>query len=359
MSDFYFKQINPEHTCKAYLFGPANSKNVAIVDPELEHIDEYLDLLKKENLTLKYIIDTHTHADHISGAAALKEFSNAELIMNKRAPAKCVSMRVSNGDEIDFEGLKVKFLETPGHTKDSISIILPGKILTGDALFLDDGGAGRDDLPGGSPELHWETLQKFLSLPDELVVYPAHDYRGRINSSLKQQKETNPFLKPRTKEEYIDFLLDLQLGPAEWMNDVLKANFECTTDPKAAWVPIDSSSCEVMGTLQPGVKEQQVNIISPDKLQEKLDNKDDFVFIDVRGISELHGKLGKVDGAINIPLTSIMNDIGQVNKFMNKEIIAICGSGKRSIIAAKMLKKSGFKNPLFVEGGIKAWRKIK
>ncbi len=359
MPDLYFKQINPEHTCKAYLFGPENSKNVAIVDPELEHIDEYLDLLKKENFILKYIIDTHTHADHISGAAALKESEKAELIMNNKAPAKCVSMRVSDGDEMDFEGLKVKFLETPGHTKDSISIILPGKILTGDALFLDDGGAGRDDLPGGSPESHWETLQNFLSLPDELVVYPGHDYRGRKPSSLKQQKETNSFLKSRTKDEYVEFLLDLQLGPAKWMNDVLKANYECTTDPKAAWVPIDSPSCEVMGTLQSGVKEQHVNTISPDKLQEKLDNKEDFVFIDVRGISELHGKLGKVNEAINIPLTSIMNDVGQINKYINKKIVAICGSGKRSIIAAKMLKKSGFENPQYVEGGIKAWRKIK
>ncbi|QEE17371.1 MBL fold metallo-hydrolase [Promethearchaeum syntrophicum] len=359
MSDYYFKQINPEHTCKAYLFGPVNSKSVAIVDPELEHIDEYLDLLRKENFTLKYIIDTHTHADHLSGAAALKEESDAKLIMHKKAPAKCVSIRVSNGDELDFEGLNIKFIETPGHTKDSISIILPGKILTGDSLFLDDGGAGRDDLPGGSSELHWETFQKFLSLPEDLIVFPAHDYRDRKPSSLKKQKESNPFLKPRTKEEYVEFLLDLQLGPAEWMKDVLKANYECTTDPKAAWVPIDSPSCEVMGTLQPGVEEQQVNNILPRKLQEKLDNKEDFVFIDVRGISELHGKLGKVVEAINIPLTSIMNDVGQMNKYINKSIVAICGGGKRSIIAAKMLKKSGFKNPLYVEGGIRAWRKIK
>ncbi|MHA2018493.1 MAG: rhodanese-like domain-containing protein, partial [Promethearchaeota archaeon] len=176
--------------------------------------------------------------------------------------------------------------------------------------------------------------------------------------NLKKQKEKNPFLKLRTKEEYVDFLLELQLGPAEWMKDVLKANYSCTTDPKAVWVPKDSPSCEVLGTLQPGVKEQKVNAISPLELQKKLDMKENFIFIDVRGISELSGKLGKIDDALNIPLTSIMNDVNQLNNFKNKEIVAICGSGKRSVIAAKMLKKSGFNNPVYVEGGIKAWKKI-
>ncbi|MHA1721315.1 MAG: MBL fold metallo-hydrolase, partial [Promethearchaeota archaeon] len=101
--EYYFKQINPEHTCKAYLFGPGKSKNIAILDPELEHIQEYLNFIKQKNLNLKYIIDTHTHADHISGAAALKELTNAIIIMNKNAPAKCVSKHVSDGDIMDFE----------------------------------------------------------------------------------------------------------------------------------------------------------------------------------------------------------------------------------------------------------------
>lgn len=353
-----FINLNPDHTCKTYLFGPLSSQNVAIVDPELEHLQSHIEFLTEHHLTLKYIIDTHTHADHLSGAAALRDKTGAELIMAQNAPALCVSIRVKDGDTIDLEGLSITFITTPGHTTDSISVILPGRILTGDALFLDDGGAGRDDLPGGNSADHWSTLQKLSRLPEDLVVFPAHDYRNRTPSSLHHLKGTNPLFNIQTQEDYIDYLLDLQLGPADWMHDVLKANSSCTRDPKAAWVPIDSPSCEAMGTLDPNVEKQQVDAISPATLQHKLDMNEDFLFIDVRSVGELQGKLGKVDRASNIPLTSIMNDVSQLNQFKEKFIVAICGSGKRSIIAAKMLKKSGFDTPVYVEGGIKAWRSI-
>jgi len=353
-----FENLNPDHTCKTYLFGLKSSQNVVIVDPELEHLDSHIEFLTEHNLNLKYIIDTHTHADHLSGAAALRDKTGADLIMAQNAPAPCVSIHVKDGDTIDMEGLEITFITTPGHTADSISVILPGKILTGDALFLDDGGAGRDDLPGGNSADHWNSLQKLRHLPEDLVVYPAHDYRNRTPSSLQHLKGTNPLFSIQTQEDYIEYLLDLQLGPADWMHDVLKANYSCTQDPKAAWVPIDSPSCEAMGTLDPNVEKQQVDAITPAMLQNKLDQNEEFLFIDVRSIGELQGKLGKVDQASNIPLTSIMNDVSQLNKFKKTSIVAICGSGKRSIIAAKMLKKSGFESPAYVEGGIKAWRSI-
>ena len=353
-----FENLNPDHTCKTYLFGPPSSQNVVIVDPELEHLQSHIEFLTEHNLALKYIIDTHTHADHLSGAAALRTETGADLIMAHNAPAPCVSIRVKDEDTIDLEGLLITFITTPGHTADSISVILPGKILTGDALFLDDGGAGRDDLPGGNPADHWNTLQKLCHLTENLVVYPAHDYRNRIPSSLQNLKGTNPLFKIKTQDDYIEYLMDLQLGPADWMYDVLKANYKCTQDPKAAWVPIDSPSCEAMGTLDPNVEKQQVDAISPAVLQHKLDMKDKFLFLDVRSIGELQGKLGKIKQAQNIPLTSIMNDINQLIKYKKSIIVAICGSGKRSIIAAKMLKKSGFEHPVYVEGGIKAWRSI-
>lgn len=358
MIEYRFESINPHHTCKAYIFGPEGSKAVSLIDPQLDHLDDYIQIITEQGLKLKYIIDTHTHADHISAASALKHRYNAKIIMGEKAPAKCVDIRVKDQEILDFNGIPMKFITTPGHTKDAISLILPGKIFTGDALFLDEGGAGRDDLPGGNSIDHWNTLQKLLTLPENLIVYPAHDYRGRTPSSLAHQKESNPFLKLKTQEKFVEFLNDLILGPADWMKDVLKANYSCTQDPKAAWVPLDSPSCEVMGTIDPSLEKFQVNSISPETLDQKIRFPEKNVLIDVRSKKELEGKIGRLKEAVHIPLSSIMNDVSQLNPFKEKQIITICGSGKRAKIAAKMIKKSGFQDPVFVEGGIKKWKEI-
>ena len=370
MIAYRFEPLNPTHTCKAYAIRPLDSSSLILVDPQLDHLDYYIDYIAKEGLKLKFIIDTHTHADHLSAGAALKEIYHAELIMGEKAPAKCVTRRVKDNDELLFEGISIKFLETPGHTEDAISVILPNEILTGDALFLDEGGAGRDDLPGGDSGNHWDTLVKLKTLPEELIVFPAHDYRGRTPSSLGNQKLTNPFLKIETKETFIAFLEDLILGTADWMNDVLKANYACTQDPKAAWVPLDSPSCEVMGTLDPELENLHVMGISPQQLEANLHSAstspsdassrspNSFILIDVRSKQELSGKLGIIKEATQIALSSIMNDVSQLNQFKDKQIITICGSGKRAKIAAKMIKKSGIANPWYVEGGIKKWKSL-
>ena len=188
--EMVFRQLNP-HACRTYLIGIKDSNEVAIIDPVLDHLNDYTELLNKENLKLSYVIDTHTHADHISGASALRGITGCEYIMHKNAPAGCVSIRVSDGSELDLFGIKINVMHTPGHTKDAVSLIFQDRILTGDTLFLDDGGAGRDDLPGGDPGEHWESLKKIIKLPDHLVVYPAHEYRNRQPSAQGTQKKNN------------------------------------------------------------------------------------------------------------------------------------------------------------------------
>jgi glyoxylase-like metal-dependent hydrolase (beta-lactamase superfamily II) len=153
-----FRQLNP-HSCKTYLIGTPGSNEVALVDPVLDHLNDYMKLLKDGNLKLRYVIDTHTHADHISCGPALKDITSSDYIMHENAPSKCITRRLQDGSELDLMGIRVNVLYTPGHTKDSVSLVFPDRILTGDALFLDDGGAGRDDLPGGDPAEHWESLQ--------------------------------------------------------------------------------------------------------------------------------------------------------------------------------------------------------
>jgi rhodanese-related sulfurtransferase len=255
-------------------------------------------------------------------------------------------------------GINVKVIETPGHTQDSAILLLPDKILTGDTLFLDEGGAGRDDLPGGDPGKHWESLQKLLELPEHFIVYPAHDYRNRNPSSIKHQKQTNPHLKPVSKEEFINYINDLKLGPAEWMKNVLKANYACAQDPTAAWVPVDTSACEVKGTLPIGVNEQEITTITPDELQIKMNSGNKPFLLDVREPYELQGELGKIEGIENIPITQLIANVDKLSDLKEKEIILICRSGGRAATAAQILTQIGYKKTIILEGGMINWKNV-
>ncbi|UCG71024.1 MAG: MBL fold metallo-hydrolase [Thermoplasmata archaeon] len=350
-----FEQINP-HSCKTYVMGEDDSKEVAMVDPVLDHFKDYLEYLKKYNLELVGVIDTHTHADHISCCAALRDVTECDYLMHDLAPAKCVTKKVDEGHKFTIAGIPVEVIHTPGHTRDSVSLILPGRILTGDALFLDDGGAGRDDLPGGDPAHHWETLEKFKTLHEDLMVHPAHEYRNRKPSSLGNQKKTNPHLINRTKEEFIKYLEDLRLGPAEWMKDVLKANYACARDPKAAWIPVDINACEIKGTLEHGVNDITVEEISPKDLKEMLDSQEDLILLDVRQPKELEGVLGHLDGIKHIPIDELTKQLGHLEDMKDKNIITICRSGARAHTAGQILKQAGFSEVKVLAGGMIAWR---
>jgi sulfur dioxygenase len=353
---YHFEQLNTD-VCKTYLFYEKGSKEAAIVDPKINYLTAYLDLLKERDLTLKWIFGTHSHADHIDGAAALKDATGADIYMEEQAPAplKCVNKRVHEGDELFVGKIPVKVICTPGHTKDSVSYILPGKVLTGDVLFLDDGGAARTDLPGGDPGEQWESHQKLKQLPKETIVYPAHDYRNRIPSSLADQMQNNPFLQYKTKQEYIEFLNEQKLGPAEWMKNVLNANFQCTRDPHAAEIPEEGNSCEVKGTLPADVAALTVEYTNIDAIKARIDKGEKLIVVDVRDKGDLTGPMGKIKGSINIPITDVNTTLGNLEQYKNREIIFVCVKGKRSMTAAQLAKHAGFTKPIVMKGGMTAW----
>ena len=250
-------------------------------------------------------------------------------------------------------------MHTPGHTKDSVCLVFSDRILTGDTLFLDDGGAGRTDLPGGDPVEHWESLQKLMKLPDYLTVYPAHEYRVREPSSLGEQKKRNPNLQPRTKEAYVKWLNEIKLGPAEWMKDVLKANYACTRDPKAATIPADVPSCEVKGTATCGANEPQPLTIPVSEVRNRIENRqlNTTILLDVREPSELKGELGVLNGAVNIPVGQVVQRLRELEKYKGMEIVTICKSGARAHMTATTLLKAGFKKVFTMDGGMMAYRK--
>ena len=354
-----FEQLNP-HACLTYLIKTESSNESILIDPVLDHAEDYLNTLKEQNLRLTHIIDTHTHADHISGAAAIKDLTDSKIIMHENAPARCVNIRVQEGDELNLLGTRIKVLHTPGHTQDSISLVFKeyDRVFTGDTLFLDEGGAGRDDLPGGDPEKHYDSLQKLLRLPDHLVVFPAHEYRGNQPSTLAKQKTSNPHLKSRSREEFVHYLEDLKLGPADWMQDVLKSNYACARDPGGIWIPVDSPACEIKGTLEIGVNEQIISSISAQELKNRLDRKQVPLMIDVREKPELKGPLGHLKDIRHIPLGYLISNLEKPSILKDQEIILICRSGARAHTAAQIMQKKKFSKVFVLEGGMKAWRDL-
>ena len=222
--DYLFEQFRVERGCLGYIVSSA--RRAAIIDPELEMVEPMLDYVFEHGLKPAYIVDTHTHADHISGARELKSKSTAKIVMHESAPASCVDVRVEDGDRLYLGELPVKFLHTPGHAKDLVSVLLPGRILSADALLI--GSCGRTDLPNGSAVRAYHTLyHTYRALPDDLLVFPGHDYEGREHSVLGDEKASNPKMNFGDEEGFVRYMErenPQTLTPVYQLADALKAN---------------------------------------------------------------------------------------------------------------------------------------
>ena len=346
------EQLNPA-ACRTYLL--SQDDEAVLIDPVVDHVSDYLNLLSDRKLKLTHIVDTHTHADHISGGPALRDATDSEYIMHKLAPAKCVTIRVEEGDELTLAGYTAKVIETPGHTQDSISLIFKDTIFTGDFLFLEDAGAGRDDLPGGDAKTHWNSLQKLNKYSGDIMVYPAHEYRDRKPSNLDNQRALNPHIKKasESKEAFIAYIDELKLGPADWMKDVLAANYKCATDPNSVWIPTDLPACEVKGTLNPNAADIEVAVIEPEELAEYKG----AILIDVREPDEIVGPLGAIEGVKNIPVGSLTHRLDELKDYKDKDIIAVCRSGARANTAAQIMITAGFEKVKVLNGGMIKYNK--
>ncbi|TFG49034.1 MAG: MBL fold metallo-hydrolase, partial [Candidatus Brocadiia bacterium] len=185
-------------SCYSYILGFENE--ALLIDPHISLPEEYREYLTNNKLTLKFIVDTHTHADHFSSAAVLKKQLKAPVLMHEKAISGVADRRLKDNDQINIGTVGIKVIYTPGHTDDAISLYGDGKLFSGDVLLV--GSVGRTDFQNGSPESMFDTLQKIKALPDETALYPGHDYHEQRSSTIAKEKQGNPFLKETNKEAF-------------------------------------------------------------------------------------------------------------------------------------------------------------
>ena len=224
-----FKQLfDDKSSTYTYIVSSGKGREALIIDPVIEHTHIYVDLLNNLDLKLVKVIDTHIHADHISAMAELKERTNCQTIMGERSKSEVVNLKVKDNEKISIDGINLKALYTPGHTDDSYCFVMEDRIFTGDTLLIN--GTGRTDFQNGnSKDAYNSIFKRVLTLPEETLVYPAHDYKGNKYSSIGNEKKHNPRLQVKNAEEYSEIMDNLNLANPQMMDIAVPANLNGLT----------------------------------------------------------------------------------------------------------------------------------
>lgn len=324
--------------CQSYLVGCEATRSAVLIDPEFSKIDRYLGLVSQLGLHVRYVIDTHTHADHFSGSRELSKALGAPVVMNRLSPAPFADIRLDDGDMLIVGEMRLQALHTPGHTRDSMCLVMADRVFTGDTLLI--GGTGRTDLPSGDPhQLHESLFDKLLKLPAELLVFPAHDYKGRSHSTLAVEIAENPRLQKTDRADFVEMMQSLDLSAPTHLTEALRTNM--------------SGGKTVAQLLAEAAA--KAPFMSMAELQARMGgNSRDLVVLDVREKDAFEA--GHVPGAVNLPR-------GQLELRVNTElpdptvrIVTCCEFGKISTLAAATLRDLGFGRAVALDGGMKAWR---
>ena len=221
-----FKQIfDTESSTYTYLIASSKGREAVIIDPVIENVDNYINVLGELDLKLVKVIDTHIHADHVTGATKLKKATNCTTLMGEHTPADAVEIKVKDGEIIEIDNLKIKSLYTPGHTSDSYSFLLDNYLFSGDTLLIN--GTGRTDFQNGSSKDAYNSLfNNLLKLPEETLVYPGHDYNGKFSSTIGNEKKFNPRLQVKSVDEYVDIMSNLNLAKPKMIETNVSRNIQ-------------------------------------------------------------------------------------------------------------------------------------
>ncbi len=368
-----FRQFNFDG-CLTYIIACSNHRKGAIIDPSHD-VKPFLDLVRSHSLTIDYVIDTHTHVDHVSIAPELADILRAKTVMNRLTPLQRetgskvtelfgiekilaenarnrIDMYLADSDQLSIGDITLTIIETRGHTQDHMSIMAHDRIFTGDTLLI--GQCGRTDLPGGSAQDMYESLfHKFLPLSDDLIIYPAHDYRGNINSSLGFEKTNNVCLKTeRAPAEFATFLKGL-FPPLDAKTGKLQCGLSMEPDRQSGDIgPLMKSFCISMENFLTAPHNETV--IQPEEFLQKVKAHENIFIVDVRESKELE-ETGFIEGAANIPVRQVAARIEEFPQDLATPIVTYCASGHRSSHAAVYLRAYGYRNVKNLEYGMHGW----
>jgi glyoxylase-like metal-dependent hydrolase (beta-lactamase superfamily II)/rhodanese-related sulfurtransferase len=307
--------------CLAYLVVDEATRTALAIDPRLDQVDLFLETLTARDLRLVHALDTHTHADHLSGVRKLAERTGATVLAHPASKLRSPARRIGSGGAFQLGTKSVKVLDAPGHTPDSLAILVDGHLFTGDALFA--GGAGRTDFMGGSASELFDTFRAFEALSDETVVHPGHDYVGRAVTTIGDEKAQNPLLRERDR-------------------DALVSRLSVTASPPANMAAI----------LRHNLGEIDAATIALRDLQALREQGAMLLLLDVRSPLEFEGE--RIEGARLIPLDQLDARLDEIPE--QAETVVVCRTGVRATIAAEALARAGHRARV-LEGGMNAWRR--
>lgn len=337
----FHQLFEKETSTYTYLLGDAVSREAIFIDPVLEMVERDFQLLKELNLNLKIILDTHVHADHITGSGELRKRTGAKIGVSSAYDMACPDLHIEDGQEISFGKFKIKALNTPGHTSGCLSFKLGNMVFTGDALLVR--GCGRTDFQEGSSEKLFQSVnEKLFTLPEDTIVYPGHDYKGFTSTSIGVEKALNPRLNTNiSKDKFIEIMASLKLAHPKKIQEAVPANLICGLPNNQRL--INSGQTNGIATVSP------VEVFS--KLgQAKI--------IDVRGLDEFNNELGHIPNAELSPLGPKLDETLK-HSHKSEEIIFVCRSGKGSGEAVLMALSLGFEKVYSMEGGMLKWNELR
>jgi glyoxylase-like metal-dependent hydrolase (beta-lactamase superfamily II)/rhodanese-related sulfurtransferase len=323
-----------------YLLASRRGGEALIIDPVIEKVERYVQIVKELDLKLVKAVDTHLHADHITGLGALRDRTHCITVMGEHSNVDVVSMRIAEGDKLTIEGVALDVLYTPGHTDDSYSFRMSDRVFTGDTLLIR--GTGRTDFQNGDPRAQYDSIfNKLLKLPDDTMVFPAHDYKGETVSTIAEERAYNPRLQVKSIDEYIDLMNNLNLPNPKMMDVAVPANMK-------------------VGYAQEAIA-QRGWAVTPEQAQGLL-GRADVALVDLRERNERE-KHGIIPGSLHAPYPDLAANVRpggvlyELAAATGKRMVFYCAFGERSAMAVQAAQDAGITTACHIHGGMAAWKK--